>query len=146
MVGYVEGDGGGSANTSTYRLRMLRFPAGVEPLLGVARALAGGVLVLEPPSGLEISPPGPNDSFNVERTRRGPVPPALGGGGAKLLDDKGRDGGAESPDDAVRPSGEGPGPGPGELVCARDGVLDGGGGVAATGSVLGAWNALLDGK
>lgn len=87
MLDYVEGDGGGSANTSTYRLRMLRFPAGVGPLLGVPRALAGGVLVLEPPSGLEISPPGPKDSFRVERTRRGPVPPAVGGGGARLFVD-----------------------------------------------------------
>jgi hypothetical protein len=47
--------------------------------------LVGGVLVREPPSDPEMSP-GPNDSFSVERARRGPVLPALGGG-ARLLAD-----------------------------------------------------------
>jgi hypothetical protein len=98
--------------------------------------LAGGVLFREPPSEPETSPPGVKDSFSVERTRRGPVLPAPGGG-ARLLADRGRLGGAESP--VVRPNEDGPGPaGPGEPVCARDGVLEGGGGVAAAASGLGA--------
>jgi hypothetical protein len=91
------------------------------------------VFVRESPSELEMSPPGPNDSFNMERGRRGPLP-ALGGG-AKLLADCGRLGGVEVRS-LLRPNGDGPGPG--EPVCVRDGVLEGGGGGAAAGSGLGA--------
>lgn len=109
----------------------MRFPAGVDPRLGGPRRLAGGVLVCEFPSGLEMSSLGPKDSLSIDRARRGP---ALGGG-TKLLADCGREGGAEG-ESPPRPSGDGPGPG--ELVCARDGVLEGGGGGAAAGSGLGA--------